>query len=95
MDIHHHMVHLLLDGRLHLAPIGNDVQRILDLGTGMSVELTYPACSQIQDHRLYSWKQLAKSAFKGTGIWAIEMGMFPLLEKVISYSRIQMAKQPK
>ncbi|KIX08874.1 uncharacterized protein Z518_03531 [Rhinocladiella mackenziei CBS 650.93] len=34
LDIGHHLYTLLLEGRLHLAPIGDDVQRVLDVGTG-------------------------------------------------------------
>lgn len=34
LDIHNHMVNILLGGRLHLAPIPHNCQRILDLGTG-------------------------------------------------------------
>lgn len=42
----HHVITLRLENRLHVAPIGDNPQRVLDLGTG-------------------------------TGIWAIEMGVFP------------------
>ncbi len=34
MDIHHHLITLLLNGKLHLAPIGASPQRILELATG-------------------------------------------------------------
>ncbi|RMJ26970.1 hypothetical protein PHISP_02158 [Aspergillus sp. HF37] len=34
MDILHHVYSLLLNGKLYLAPIPNDVKRALDLGTG-------------------------------------------------------------
>ncbi|KAI9789593.1 MAG: hypothetical protein M1816_005902 [Peltula sp. TS41687] len=37
IDIHNHMVGLMLDGKLHLAPIGKSPQRILDLGTGTGI----------------------------------------------------------
>lgn len=33
----HHLYLLLLDGRLHLAPIGKNPQRILDIGTGTGI----------------------------------------------------------
>ena len=34
MDLLHHIYRLLLGGNLHLAPIGDDPKRVLDLGTG-------------------------------------------------------------
>ncbi|KAI9869122.1 MAG: hypothetical protein M1813_002946 [Trichoglossum hirsutum] len=37
LDILHHMTTLLLEGKLHLAPIGKHPQRILDVGTGTGV----------------------------------------------------------
>ncbi|KAI9829801.1 MAG: hypothetical protein M1826_005378 [Phylliscum demangeonii] len=37
LDIHSHMVNITLDGRMHLAPIGPNPQRILDLGTGTGI----------------------------------------------------------
>ncbi|PGH35653.1 hypothetical protein GX50_01501 [[Emmonsia] crescens] len=37
LDILHHMVDLVLDGRLFLAPIGENPQRILDLATGTGI----------------------------------------------------------
>jgi len=37
MDIVHHMYLLMLDGELHLAPVGPDIQRILDVGTGTGI----------------------------------------------------------
>lgn len=37
MDLAHHVYRLLLGGPLHLAPIKNDVQRVLDLGTGTGI----------------------------------------------------------
>jgi ubiquinone/menaquinone biosynthesis C-methylase UbiE len=37
LDIMHHLITLRLDNRLHLAPIENSVQRILDLGTGTGI----------------------------------------------------------
>ncbi|KAF4975218.1 hypothetical protein FDECE_18592 [Fusarium decemcellulare] len=37
MDLVHHIYSLILDGKLHLAPIGKDPQRVLDLGTGTGI----------------------------------------------------------
>jgi hypothetical protein len=37
LDIMHHMVRILLDNKLHLAPIGKNPHRILDLGTGTGI----------------------------------------------------------
>ncbi|KAF7547507.1 hypothetical protein G7Z17_g7670 [Cylindrodendrum hubeiense] len=37
MDLVHHIYTLLLEGKLHLAPIGENVQRVLDLGTGTGI----------------------------------------------------------
>jgi ubiquinone/menaquinone biosynthesis C-methylase UbiE len=34
LDIHHHIALLHLGGELYVAPIGNNPDRILDLGTG-------------------------------------------------------------
>lgn len=34
LDIHHALMLVLLDGKLHLAPIGGHPQRCLDIGTG-------------------------------------------------------------
>lgn len=36
LDMHHEIMLLLLDGKLHLAPIENP-QRILDIGTGTGI----------------------------------------------------------
>jgi methylase of polypeptide subunit release factors len=36
-DAIHHWFKLVMDGRLHLAPIGNSPDRILDLGTGTGI----------------------------------------------------------
>jgi SAM-dependent methyltransferase len=47
LDLQHHSFKIMLDGKLHLAPLSNP-QRVLDLATG-------------------------------TGIWAIDFGMSPLL----------------
>lgn len=35
--MHHHIFRLLLRDRLHLAPIGKNPQRILDMGTGTGI----------------------------------------------------------
>ncbi len=37
MDLGHHLYRLLLRGDLHLAPIGDSPQRVLDLGTGTGI----------------------------------------------------------
>lgn len=37
MDLVHHIYSLVLDGKLHLAPIGKSPQRVLDLGTGTGI----------------------------------------------------------
>ncbi|RKK34310.1 hypothetical protein BFJ68_g17505 [Fusarium oxysporum] len=37
MDLAHHIYGLLLGGELHLAPIGDNPQRVLDLGTGTGI----------------------------------------------------------
>ncbi|KAJ9129718.1 Demethylmenaquinone methyltransferase [Pleurostoma richardsiae] len=37
MDLVHHIYRLVLGGRLHLAPIGDNPQRVLDLGTGTGI----------------------------------------------------------
>ncbi|SCO12194.1 related to TAM domain methyltransferase [Fusarium fujikuroi] len=37
MDLVHHVYSILLDGKLHLAPIGANPQRVLDLGTGTGI----------------------------------------------------------
>ncbi|KAK4463079.1 S-adenosyl-L-methionine-dependent methyltransferase [Cladorrhinum samala] len=34
LDIIHHVLTLLLDGKLHRAPIDSDIQKVLDVGTG-------------------------------------------------------------
>lgn len=34
LDLYHHIQTLSLSGELHLAPIGDNPQRILDVGTG-------------------------------------------------------------
>lgn len=34
MDLVHHVYYLLMGGKLHLAPISPNPQRVLDLGTG-------------------------------------------------------------
>lgn len=35
--MHHHIFGLLLDGELHLAPVGENPQNILDVGTGTGI----------------------------------------------------------
>ncbi|KAJ3460983.1 hypothetical protein MRS44_011850 [Fusarium solani] len=50
MDLAHHIYRLLIGGKLHLAPIGDSPQRVLDLGTGtgiwaMDFAETPPNCS--------------------------------------------------
>ncbi|PGH11709.1 hypothetical protein AJ79_04732 [Helicocarpus griseus UAMH5409] len=40
LDILHHMVCMVLNGALHLAPIGKDTKRILDIGTGTGIWAT-------------------------------------------------------
>ncbi|KAN0116888.1 S-adenosyl-L-methionine-dependent methyltransferase [Hyaloscypha variabilis] len=37
LDMHHHLATLLLKGRLHVAPIGANPQRILDVGCGTGI----------------------------------------------------------
>lgn len=37
MDIHHHMCTLLLEGKLFLAPIPDNVQKVIDIGTGTGI----------------------------------------------------------
>jgi ribosomal protein L11 methylase PrmA len=37
LDIHHHIALLHLDGELFLAPIGDNPDQILDLGTGTGI----------------------------------------------------------
>jgi hypothetical protein len=37
LDMMHHLVTIRLDGKLHLAPIGKNPHRILDLGTGTGI----------------------------------------------------------
>lgn len=37
MDLGHHIYNLTLRGELHLAPVGKDIQRVLDLGTGTGI----------------------------------------------------------
>ncbi|RBR13717.1 uncharacterized protein FIESC28_08077 [Fusarium coffeatum] len=37
MDLGHHIYSLVLEGKLHLAPIGPNPQRVLDLGTGTGI----------------------------------------------------------
>jgi len=37
LDLGHHMVTMLLDDKLFLAPIGDDVDKVLDIGTGTGI----------------------------------------------------------
>lgn len=37
LDIMHHIINLLTDNKLHLAPIGKNPQKILDIGTGTGI----------------------------------------------------------
>jgi len=37
LDFHHEIFLWLLEGQLYQAPIGDDVQRILDVGTGTGI----------------------------------------------------------
>jgi SAM-dependent methyltransferase len=37
MDINHHVLTLLLDGKLHLAPIPKDIKKAVDIGTGTGI----------------------------------------------------------
>lgn len=37
MDLGHHIYSLLLGGELYRAPIGKNIQRVLDLGTGTGI----------------------------------------------------------
>ncbi|KAI9684766.1 MAG: hypothetical protein M1829_000141 [Trizodia sp. TS-e1964] len=37
LDLTHGMLRLILDGRIHLAPIGKEPRRILDIGTGSGI----------------------------------------------------------
>ncbi|KAF7590690.1 hypothetical protein BBP40_002525 [Aspergillus hancockii] len=37
LDIAHHMFNMLLDNKLALAPIADDIQRVLDIGTGTGI----------------------------------------------------------
>lgn len=37
MDLGHHVYSLVLGGRSHLSPLGDNPQRVLDLGTGTGI----------------------------------------------------------
>ncbi|KAJ3460128.1 hypothetical protein MRS44_010995 [Fusarium solani] len=37
MDINHHVQYLLLDGKLHLAPLSKDTNTVIDIGTGTGI----------------------------------------------------------
>lgn len=43
LDMYHALMQVLLDGKLHLAPIGSNPQRVIDLGTGTG-EFTASPC---------------------------------------------------
>ena len=47
LDIAHKLFEVRLNGRLHLAPIGPNPQRILDLGTGTGINLTRGAFAHV------------------------------------------------
>ncbi|WAO86209.1 Hypothetical protein NCS54_00347400 [Fusarium falciforme] len=34
MDINHHLLSLSLNGKLHLAPLKNNIKKVVDIGTG-------------------------------------------------------------
>jgi ubiquinone/menaquinone biosynthesis C-methylase UbiE len=38
-DIKHHISMLITEGRLHLAPIGKNPQRVVDIGTGTGTSI--------------------------------------------------------
>lgn len=37
MDLGHHIYSLVLGGKLHVAPLSNTPQRVLDIGTGTGI----------------------------------------------------------
>ncbi|KAJ9142423.1 Methyltransferase domain-containing protein [Pleurostoma richardsiae] len=37
MDINHHLLTLCLGGKLHLAPLNKDIQKVVDIGTGTGI----------------------------------------------------------
>ncbi|KAL2670037.1 hypothetical protein Neosp_014917 [[Neocosmospora] mangrovei] len=37
MDINHHLLSLSLNGKLHLAPLKKDIQKVIDIGTGTGI----------------------------------------------------------
>ncbi|KAH8884102.1 S-adenosyl-L-methionine-dependent methyltransferase [Thozetella sp. PMI_491] len=50
LDIIHHVLTLCLEGKLHRAPLGDDVQKVLDVGTGTATSDfadEHPNCSVI------------------------------------------------
>ncbi len=47
LDMHHHLATLILRGKLHRAPIAENPQRVLDVGTGTGIcSLTSSANSE-------------------------------------------------
>lgn len=58
MDLGHHIYRLVLGGDLFLAPIGDKVKRVLDLGTGTGIwamdfaEYTFPPPPHIISNNL-------------------------------------------
>ncbi|CCT71080.1 related to methyltransferase [Fusarium fujikuroi] len=40
MDINHHVLTLVLDGALHLAPLAKDIKSVVDIGTGTGTDIS-------------------------------------------------------
>ncbi|RSL84450.1 hypothetical protein CEP52_016434 [Fusarium oligoseptatum] len=53
MDINHHLLSLSLNGKLHLAPLKDDIKKVVDIGTGTGI------WAIISD-----WSALFKEAFR-------------------------------
>ncbi|KAH7310828.1 S-adenosyl-L-methionine-dependent methyltransferase [Stachybotrys elegans] len=52
MDMNHHVLTLAIGGKLHLAPLGKDIKKAVDIGTGTGIWAIdfadeYPGCSVI------------------------------------------------